>query len=113
MSRLGDTGAVADAVFAAFPHLVPGLDRTPDPGLGIDPDALTRADLVEAMSSDRFTGFAQALQRVGNCARPIRLHGHSTRIDANTGEILSHYSSGTEPLGITHVRCGNRRETVC
>ena len=30
-----------------------------------------------------------------------------------TGEIVSSYCSGSEPLGVTHVRCGNRRARVC
>jgi hypothetical protein len=49
----------------------------------------------------------------GNRSRPIRLHGGSQTVDATTGEVLSTYSSRHEPLGITHVRCGNRRATEC
>jgi hypothetical protein len=106
-------GTVADALFAAFPHTVPDLNRDPDPALGLDPDALTREQLVEWMGSGRFDPFADALDRVGNCAHPIRLRGSSIRADRATGEIVSTYASSQEPDGITYVRCGNRREAVC
>ncbi len=63
--------------------------------------------------SREFDAWSEALARVGNCAHPVKLHGHSQRIDTRTGEILSVYSSASEPLGVTHVRCGNRRAAVC
>jgi hypothetical protein len=44
-------------------------------------------------------------------ARPIRLTGHRTRLDAATGEILDHFDSGRRPAGELLVRCGNRRAT--
>lgn len=107
------TAVVHDAVFAAFPHLVPGLEARPNPRLGVDPDALTSEDLEKALTPERLPGFARALQQAGSCARPIRLHGRSQLIDTRTGEILSDYASDQEPLGVTYVRCGNRRESVC
>ena len=63
--------------------------------------------------SGDFDAWSEALARVGNCAHPIRLHGHSETVDTATGEIIGSYSSSQEPLGITHVRCGNRRASVC
>lgn len=63
--------------------------------------------------SPGFDAWSEALARVGNCSKPIRLHGGSQTVDAATGEILSTYSSRFEPLGVTHVRCGNRRATEC
>ncbi|MFC5177382.1 replication initiator [Nocardioides taihuensis] len=71
------------------------------------------AQLADLVVSPGFDDWAQALARVGNCAHPVRLHGHSTTLDAATGEVLSSYSSTEEPLGVTHVRCGNRRASVC
>jgi hypothetical protein len=71
------------------------------------------AELGQLICSGGFDEWATALARVGNCARPIRLHGHSTTLDTATGEVLSSYSSADEPLGITHVRCGNRRASAC
>jgi hypothetical protein len=56
---------------------------------------------------------ADAEQRARGCARPIRLVGSTTRIDAATGAVVGHYSSAQELDGITLVRCGNRRASVC
>jgi hypothetical protein len=110
---LRSQSAVFDAVFAAYPHLVTGLDRHPDPGLGIDPTSLTGGELFELVEADRWLPWTEALQRVGNCVRPILLRGSSERVNKTTGEIVSTYSSAQEPLGVTHIRCGNRRESAC
>jgi hypothetical protein len=75
--------------------------------------ARTEQQITELLVSDRFDAWSQALARVGDCARPIRLRGHSERVDTVTGEIVSAYSSDEEPLGVTHVRCGNRRAAEC
>ena len=69
--------------------------------------------LRDLVVSRDFDAWSEALARVGNCAHPVKLHGHSQRIDTATGEILGSYSSASEPLGVTHVRCGNRRASVC
>ena len=57
--------------------------------------------------------FSEVLSRVGNCAHPVRLVGRSQTVDTTTGEIVSTYSSEDEPRGVTYVRCGNRRASVC
>ena len=71
------------------------------------------AQLADLVVAGDFDDWSHALARVGNCAQPVRLHGHSLTLDAATGEVLSRYSSAEEPLGVTHVRCGNRRASVC
>ena len=65
--------------------------------------------LQRMFTSNQFMPFVDTLARVGNCVRPVRLRGSSTRIDPTTGEILSSFFSGDEPLGVTYMRCGNRR----
>jgi hypothetical protein len=89
----------------------PGLGE--DAPLAIPFSPVVERDLRDLVVSGRFHAFADALFRVGNCARPIRLRGTSDRIDAATGEVLSSYDSASEPLGVTHVRCGNRRASEC
>ena len=69
--------------------------------------------LCDLVVSRDFDAWSEALARVGNCAQPVKLRGHSQRIDTRTGELLDSYSSASEPLGVTHVRCGNRRGSVC
>ena len=49
----------------------------------------------------------------GTAPAPIRLRGRSETVDTTTGEIVSTYTSEQEPLGVTHVRCGNRRASEC
>ena len=47
------------------------------------------------------------------CSHPIRLTGRIEAIDRTTGEIAPVYDTASEPGGVLHVACGNRRETVC
>ncbi len=53
------------------------------------------------------------VEQVGHCAHPIRMVGGSDTINPTTGEVLSSYTSGSEPDGVTYLRCGNRRRAVC
>jgi hypothetical protein len=73
---------------------------------------VSRQVVARLMSKD-FSAWAETLARVGNCVRPVRLRGTSERIDAATGEVLSSFSSADHPLGVVHVRCGNRRASEC
>ena len=76
-------------------------------------DAATEAQVVARLLSRDFNAWSEAAARVGHCARPIRLHGSSQTVDAATGEVLSSFSSADSPLGVLHVRCGNRRAADC
>jgi hypothetical protein len=68
---------------------------------------------MSRLLSPDFEDWSHAVARVGSCTNPIHLTGSSTRVDAATGEVLSSYSSDTEPLGTTLIRCGNRRASDC
>ncbi len=100
-----------------MPDLVPALTAGRSPATWDGVPELTsrdRGELLDLLTdTTRFDGYADALARVGNCAHPIRLRGHSDTIDTATGEVVDSYASDTAPLGVTHVRCGNRRATVC
>ncbi len=69
--------------------------------------------VLARLTSKQFDAWSETAARVGHCAHPVRLRGTSTTIDTATGEVLSTYSSSEEPLGVLHVRCGNRRESEC
>lgn len=71
------------------------------------------AQVMARLLSPDFEDWSNAVARVGSCANPIHLTGSSMRVDTKTGEVLSSYSSDTEPLGTTLVRCGNRRASEC
>jgi hypothetical protein len=104
--------AVADTLPALFPATFPGHGE--DAPLDLPPvTEAVQQQITDRLVSRGFDAWSEALARVGNCARPIRLHGGSQTVDAATGEVLSTYSSRFEPLGVTHVRCGNRRASEC
>jgi hypothetical protein len=104
--------AVTDTLPALFPAVFPAHGE--EAPLDLPPvTEPVQQQIKDRLLSPGFDAWSEALARVGNCSRPIRLHGHSQRVDAVTGEILSSYSSRSEPLGLTHVRCGNRRATEC
>ena len=75
--------------------------------------AAARQGVVDRLVGGTFDAWADAAARVGHCAHPIRLVGSSSRVDRATGEVLGSYSSAHEPFGVTYVRCGNRRASVC
>ena len=107
-SRANLTSTMPDLVPQAFPGF--GEDAPLDlPAV----DEATARQIGDLLTSPGFDAWSEALARVGNCSRPIRLHGHSTTIDKATGEIVGSYASSQEPLGVTHVRCGNRRASCC
>jgi len=96
------------AVHDVLPGLFPGFDESAP----LDLPTLskrTEQEVCDLLVSGRFDAWSQALARVGDCAQPIRLRGRSETVDTTTGEIVSTYASEQEPLGVTHVRCGNRR----
>lgn len=76
-------------------------------------DATTAKQIGELFTSPEFDAWSESLAKVKNCVHPIRLHGSTQTVDTATGAVLSSYSSGQEPLGITLVPCGNRRESQC
>jgi replication initiator protein RepSA len=100
------------AVHDVLPDLFPGFGESAP--LELPPlSARTEQEVCDLLVSGRFDAWSQALANVGNCAQPIRLRGRSETVDATTGEIVSSYSSEQDPLGVTHVRCGNRRASEC
>jgi len=75
----------------------------PDQGPGAD-HAISWAD---------FRAWERQLAATGHCSHPIRLRGHIEAVDLATGELAPVYDTATEPEGVLHVACGNRRENVC
>ena len=98
-------GAGAGSGFPGFGEHAP-LDLTHLPA-----GAETR--LLGRLRDGSFDAWAETAATVGYCARPIRLVGHSTTIDAATGEVIGSFSSTDTPLGVLHRACGNRRADVC
>ena len=66
-------------------------------------------DVRRRLVDGSWRDWSEAASRVGHCARPIRLHGSCVRVDRSTGAVVDTFSSEQAPLGVLHVRCGNRR----
>ena len=89
--------------FAGF-----GEDATLELDAGLD-----LSGLVARFRDGTADALCDTLAAVHNCARPVRLAGSSTTIDARTGEVLSTFRSTDAPLGVLYRPCGNRRAHVC
>ncbi len=84
---------------------------SPEPS-GSGPVA-TADDTTETISWGDFRTWERQLASSGTCTHPIRLHGRIEAIDKATGELAPVYDTRSEPGGVLHVACGNRRESVC
>jgi hypothetical protein len=71
------------------------------------------ADDTQTISWADFRAWERQLAATGHCSHPIRLRGRIQAIDLATGELAPVYDTATEPDGVLHVACGNRRESVC
>lgn len=60
-----------------------------------------------------FRAWLRQMERLGGCASPVYLVGHTLTRDTRTGELLHVFTSASQPYGRFAVGCGNRRESVC
>jgi hypothetical protein len=60
-----------------------------------------------------FTAWEREIAVAGGCSHPVRLRGKVRAVDLATGEARTTYDSASEPFGVLHVPCGNRRESAC
>ncbi|MCL2419620.1 MAG: hypothetical protein FWD04_10030 [Conexibacteraceae bacterium] len=78
------------------------------------PEAWALRD-VAARLGDPDTGgrYLRWVERARGCSHPVRLRGASRDADVVTGEVVSEFTSDTEPDGVILKPCGNRRANVC
>src|SRR4051794_13999332 len=69
--------------------------------------------LERAADPEEWERFERQLRSSGYCRRPVRLRGRVDSLDAQTGEVVTSYSTQHEPDGTLLKCCGNRREAVC
>ncbi|MBG0563177.1 replication initiator [Actinoplanes aureus] len=69
--------------------------------------------MAARMAMPDFQEWQKQVRSTGACSNPTRMRGYRTVTDAETGEVLDHYSTDDEPTGYRLVRCGNRRAAVC
>jgi hypothetical protein len=73
---------------------------------------VTRA--LAAQDTAVLADWGREISMAGGCSHPVRLRGKVTAVDRATGEAATVYdTSVSEPSGVLHVACGNRREAAC
>ncbi|MBO1418826.1 plasmid replication initiator protein [Streptomyces sp. FH025] len=70
-------------------------------------------DFIRLGEMPDLSRWLEQIRATGGCAEPVYLAGHTTTLDGDTGEVLRHYSTATEPGGRLAVRCRNRRASRC
>ncbi|WP_406122895.1 replication initiator [Streptomyces sp. NBC_00989] len=73
----------------------------------------TDRDIVRLVNDPGFSRWLEQIKAIGGCARPVYLSGSTLTYDAASGEVVSSYSTATEPGERLAVRCRNRRASVC
>jgi hypothetical protein len=53
------------------------------------------------------------MRRIGGCANPVYLVGHTVTRDTASGAVLHVFASAGQPYGRLAVACGNRRASRC
>jgi hypothetical protein len=86
------------------------VTETPAPGPITGPGADPCAEVVTLAD---LRGMERQLSSSGACSHPVRLRGRVEAIDLATGEVAPVYDTASEPGGVLHVACGNRRESRC
>ena len=69
--------------------------------------------LVRASNPLAYERWHDQARSTGFCSEPVRLRGESTTVEPQTGQVLTHYRTATEPDGTLLVACRNRRATRC
>ncbi|MGH3626366.1 MAG: replication initiator, partial [Sciscionella sp.] len=80
----------------------------PDPSLSPDDRALALA-----AGDPQFRAWLDQMARVGGCANPVYLTGHTITRDAGSGLVVGVFTSRSQPRGLLAVACGNRRASRC
>jgi hypothetical protein len=106
------TSTPASTAFAA-PALTTSADTSANRNSALERRARLTARLAKLAAAGYLAPLARQVGSLGGCARPIRMTGHRTRLDAATGQILDHLDTRHLPAGELLIRCGNRRTTRC
>jgi hypothetical protein len=74
---------------------------------------VTGVNEFAGLAGPEFVAWLRQMERLGGCAAPVYLVGHTLTRDAVTGELLHVFDSASQPYGRFAVGCRNRREGVC
>ncbi|MEV0570582.1 replication initiator [Dactylosporangium sp. NPDC050588] len=92
-----------DAAVTPEPATLAQLARSTD----IRDQAIARAARPD------YPAWVSHVRAASGCARPVRLAGTMTTIEAATGRLLASVDTAHLPDGVIYKACGNRRATVC
>jgi hypothetical protein len=70
-------------------------------------------DIIRLANNPGFNRWLEQIHDIGGCANPIYLSGWTRTLDPATGQLLSTYTTTSEPGERLAVRCGNRRASRC
>jgi hypothetical protein len=70
-------------------------------------------DLARLAGRGDLPRLTEQIRRTGGCANPVHLQGSKTLLNRHSGQVLSRYSTDTEPGHRLKVACGNRRASRC
>ncbi|MFD6997799.1 replication initiator [Streptomyces mirabilis] len=73
----------------------------------------TDRDIIRLVNDPLFPRWLEQIKAVGGCSHPVYLSGSTITRNALTGEVISSYTTATEPGERLAVRCRNRRASVC
>jgi hypothetical protein len=92
-------------IYDTLPTLLPtmfGDPGTPPAGASDRPEPPpieAQQQVADFTGSSHFDAWSEALARVGNCRKPIRLVGCSQTIDTATGEVVAETRAATSRSG--------------
>lgn len=69
--------------------------------------------LHRATNAGEFDRWLRQVHSTGCCRHPVRLAGHASGVQVDTGELVAAFDTAAEPDGMVLKACGNRRATVC
>ena len=67
---------------------------------------------LAALAGPEFMDWLASMWRIGGCAAPVYLVGHTKVVDG-TGAVVHVFSSINQPKHMLAMACGNRRESRC
>lgn len=77
------------------------------------PPSTSFDELSLTATGTQLRAWLEAMYRIGGCANPVYLVGHSITRDAATGAVLHVFTSASQPYGRLAVACRNRRASRC
>jgi hypothetical protein len=76
------------------------------------PETVMFDEELAALAGPEFMDWLASMWRIGGCAQPVYLVGH-TKVMDSAGAVVHVFSSANQPKKVLAMACGNRRESRC